>query len=230
MTPRLNFLPCLQIGRLHWLFQSHGPVGRKHQEKDRIIWQACRRSCHNKCIGTRYADGDLNKGESVCIDRCVVKFSEVQKKVQDKLQAKAQANANLGGGAGGAGGFGTFWLRTVCEVGGWWRCYSFRSYTRLYCTHLKLLGCSCKLCKYTVFEQILITLHHIFSTTLMNVIQTLSNIQFSISKDVYPFSSSLSVSSLASESNSPQTISLLCDKSASDGWAPTRGARREKSP
>ncbi|KAL9715749.1 protein transporter tim10 [Leucoagaricus gongylophorus] len=62
-------------------------------------------SCHNKCIGTRYADGDLNKGESVCIDRCVVKFSEVQKKVQDKLQAKAQANANLGGGAGGAGGF-----------------------------------------------------------------------------------------------------------------------------
>lgn len=62
-------------------------------------------SCHNKCIGARYADGDLNKGESVCIDRCVIKFSETQKKVQDKLQARAQANANPGGGAGGFGAF-----------------------------------------------------------------------------------------------------------------------------
>jgi len=53
----------------------------------------------------RYADGDLNKGESVCIDRCVIKFSETQKKVQDKLQARAQANANPGGGAGGFGAF-----------------------------------------------------------------------------------------------------------------------------
>jgi len=28
-------------------------------------------SCHAKCIATRYAEPDLNKGESVCIDRCV---------------------------------------------------------------------------------------------------------------------------------------------------------------
>lgn len=28
-------------------------------------------SCHAKCISTRYAEGDLNKGESVCVDRCV---------------------------------------------------------------------------------------------------------------------------------------------------------------
>jgi import inner membrane translocase subunit TIM10 len=27
-------------------------------------------SCHAKCIATRYAEPDLNKGESVCIDRC----------------------------------------------------------------------------------------------------------------------------------------------------------------
>ena len=26
-------------------------------------------SCHKKCISTRYAEPDLNKGESVCIDR-----------------------------------------------------------------------------------------------------------------------------------------------------------------
>ncbi|PWZ01300.1 hypothetical protein BCV70DRAFT_158622 [Testicularia cyperi] len=26
-------------------------------------------SCHAKCISTRYAEPDLNKGESICIDR-----------------------------------------------------------------------------------------------------------------------------------------------------------------
>ncbi|KAG6866811.1 hypothetical protein C0991_008747 [Blastosporella zonata] len=41
----------------------------------------------------RYAEGDLNKGESVCIDRCVAKFTEVQKKVGEKLQNRGAANA-----------------------------------------------------------------------------------------------------------------------------------------
>lgn len=56
-------------------------------------------SCHTKCIGTRYAEGDLNKGESVCIDRCVGKFFEVNKKVGEKLQTMG---AQAGGGAGGS--------------------------------------------------------------------------------------------------------------------------------
>ena len=43
------------------------------------------RSCHNKCVSPRYAEPDLNKGESVCIDRCVAKFFEVNKKVCSKL-------------------------------------------------------------------------------------------------------------------------------------------------
>lgn len=38
----------------------------------------------------------MNKGESVCIDRCVAKFFEVNKKVGEKLQA-------VGAAAGGAG-------------------------------------------------------------------------------------------------------------------------------
>lgn len=30
------------------------------------------RSCHAKCIDDKYyADGQLNKGEGVCVDRCV---------------------------------------------------------------------------------------------------------------------------------------------------------------
>lgn len=58
------------------------------------------RACHAKCIAPRYAEGDLNKGESVCIDRCVAKFNDVQKKVGEKLQ-------NRGAAAGGASAFGT---------------------------------------------------------------------------------------------------------------------------
>ena len=57
------------------------------------------RSCHAKCISSRYAEGDLNKGESVCIDRCVSKFFEVNKKVGEKLQAMG---ASAGGAAGGS--------------------------------------------------------------------------------------------------------------------------------
>ncbi|KAF8139960.1 Tim10/DDP family zinc finger-domain-containing protein [Boletus reticuloceps] len=53
-------------------------------------------SCHNKCISPRYAEGDLNKGESVCIDRCVAKFFEVNKKVGEKMQS-AGANAQATG-------------------------------------------------------------------------------------------------------------------------------------
>ncbi|KAG8220081.1 putative import inner membrane translocase [Butyriboletus roseoflavus] len=53
-------------------------------------------SCHNKCISPRYTEGDLNKGESVCIDRCVAKFFEVNKKVGEKMQS-AGANAQATG-------------------------------------------------------------------------------------------------------------------------------------
>lgn len=54
------------------------------------------RSCHTKCISPRYAEGDLNKGESVCIDRCVGKFFEVNKKVGEKLQAMGAGAAAPG--------------------------------------------------------------------------------------------------------------------------------------
>ncbi|KAI6133327.1 Tim10/DDP family zinc finger-domain-containing protein [Pisolithus croceorrhizus] len=53
-------------------------------------------SCHSKCISPRYAEGDLNKGESVCIDRCVAKFFEVNKRVGEKMQS-AGANAQATG-------------------------------------------------------------------------------------------------------------------------------------
>ncbi|EKM48001.1 uncharacterized protein PHACADRAFT_266603 [Phanerochaete carnosa HHB-10118-sp] len=68
------------------------------QELDMItdVFNKLVSSCHTKCVSTRYAEGDLNKGESVCIDRCVAKFFEVNKKVGEKLQT-------MGGAAAGAG-------------------------------------------------------------------------------------------------------------------------------
>ncbi|KAF9319548.1 protein transporter tim10 [Podila horticola] len=48
-------------------------------------------SCHQKCIPKTYIEGDLNKGEAVCIDRCVGKFFDVNKSVGTKLQQMSGA-------------------------------------------------------------------------------------------------------------------------------------------
>ncbi|KAF9889934.1 protein transporter tim10 [Aspergillus nanangensis] len=59
-------------------------------------------SCTKKCIPTDYREADLNKGESVCLDRCVAKFFDVNIKVSEKMQGEAAQKQ--GGGMGG--GFG----------------------------------------------------------------------------------------------------------------------------
>ncbi|KAI8599537.1 mitochondrial import inner membrane translocase subunit Tim10 [Dissophora ornata] len=48
-------------------------------------------SCHQKCISKTYIEGDLDKGEAVCIDRCVSKFFEVNRSVGTKLQQMSGA-------------------------------------------------------------------------------------------------------------------------------------------
>ncbi|GAA6016321.1 hypothetical protein JCM10207_000468 [Rhodosporidiobolus poonsookiae] len=53
-------------------------------------------SCHAKCISTRYAEPELNKGESVCVDRCVAKYFSVNEKVQERLQAAQAAGGRVG--------------------------------------------------------------------------------------------------------------------------------------
>lgn len=57
-----------------------------------------------KCVPADYREGDLNKGESVCLDRCVAKFFEVNMKVSEKMQSDAAGRGGMGGGA--AAGFG----------------------------------------------------------------------------------------------------------------------------
>ncbi|KAL7267485.1 protein transporter tim10 [Rhizina undulata] len=58
-------------------------------------------SCTKKCIPKEYKDSELNKGESVCLDRCVSKFFEINLKVSEHMQSMQAA-----AGRGGAGGFG----------------------------------------------------------------------------------------------------------------------------
>jgi len=54
-------------------------------------------SCHAKCISTRYTEAELNKGESVCIDRCVGKYFSVNEKVQQRLQEVQRTGGQIGG-------------------------------------------------------------------------------------------------------------------------------------
>ncbi|KAI9725622.1 MAG: protein transporter tim10 [Chrysothrix sp. TS-e1954] len=68
-------------------------------------------SCTAKCIPKEYREGELNKGESVCIDRCVAKYMDVNIKVGEKMQGAALergGGAAGGGGAAPGGGFGGF--------------------------------------------------------------------------------------------------------------------------
>ncbi|KAG8757488.1 protein transporter tim10 [Serendipita sp. 396] len=53
-------------------------------------------SCASKCLSQRYAEGDLTKGESVCIDRCVGKFLEANKIIGEKLK-ESGGSMNPGG-------------------------------------------------------------------------------------------------------------------------------------
>ena len=62
-------------------------------------------SCLKKCIPADYREAELNKAESVCLDRCVAKFFEVNMKVSEKMQGEA-AMRQGGGGGGGGGMFG----------------------------------------------------------------------------------------------------------------------------
>jgi len=60
-------------------------------------------SCHAKCISTRYADAELSKGESVCVDRCIGKYFEANKLVGETLNSTAQASGSSGGMGGPMG-------------------------------------------------------------------------------------------------------------------------------
>jgi import inner membrane translocase subunit TIM10 len=54
--------------------------------------------CSQKCVPKDYREGELNKGESVCLDRCASKFFEAHQVVSQQLEKESVQR-------GGAGGF-----------------------------------------------------------------------------------------------------------------------------
>ncbi|KAK4454585.1 mitochondrial import inner membrane translocase subunit tim-10 [Podospora aff. communis PSN243] len=53
--------------------------------------------CSLKCVDKTYREGELSKGEAVCLDRCAAKFFEAHAKISDQLQ---QQSSQQGGGFG----------------------------------------------------------------------------------------------------------------------------------
>ncbi|EEQ86290.1 protein transporter tim10 [Blastomyces dermatitidis] len=79
---------------------SEEKISRAEMEVEMVTDMMTRLSsaCMKKCIPPDYREGDLNKGESVCLDRCVAKFFEVNMKVSEKMQQmQGQAMGQQGG-------------------------------------------------------------------------------------------------------------------------------------
>jgi len=52
--------------------------------------------CHTKCINKAYGESDLNKQESLCLDRCVSKYFETNVQVGENMQKLGQSGAFMG--------------------------------------------------------------------------------------------------------------------------------------
>lgn len=52
-------------------------------------------ACQKKCISSKYKEGDLTKGESVCLDRCVAKYLEIHDRIGKKLTAMSMQDEKL---------------------------------------------------------------------------------------------------------------------------------------
>ncbi|OAX81919.1 mitochondrial import inner membrane translocase subunit tim10 [Emergomyces africanus] len=85
---------------------SEEKISRAEMEVEMVTDMMTRLSsaCMKKCIPPDYREGDLNKGESVCLDRCVAKFFEVNMKVSEKMQ-QMQGQATGGQQSGSGSGF-----------------------------------------------------------------------------------------------------------------------------
>lgn len=52
-------------------------------------------ACQKKCIPPKYSEGDLGKGEAVCLDRCVAKYLDIHERIGKKLTALSMQEQDL---------------------------------------------------------------------------------------------------------------------------------------
>ena len=80
--------------------QTRSPYPRKHAANHSPPYRMVD-SCNKKCVmssSQNFVEGELNKGESVCVDRCVSKYVQAMEKMSKMMQEKQQEQM---GGAGG---------------------------------------------------------------------------------------------------------------------------------
>lgn len=54
-----------------------------------VMYMSLIDQCKTKCFGKEtYADEELNKGQSVCIDRCVFKYFSMFERINQQLMEK----------------------------------------------------------------------------------------------------------------------------------------------
>lgn len=51
--------------------------------------------CHKKCVSTNYREPALEKGELVCIDRCVAKYLDIHEQIGKKLTVMSQNDEEM---------------------------------------------------------------------------------------------------------------------------------------
>jgi hypothetical protein len=51
-----------------------------------LLYDTMTKACKSKCIPGHYGEEDLNKGETVCVDRCVAKFFKTNLMVGEFIQ------------------------------------------------------------------------------------------------------------------------------------------------
>lgn len=54
-------------------------------------------ACQKKCISPKFSEGELSKGESVCLDRCVAKYLDIHERIGKKLTAMSAQDEQLMG-------------------------------------------------------------------------------------------------------------------------------------
>ena len=60
-----------------------------------FLFRSLTQACHKKCISPKYKEGDLTKGESVCLDRCVAKYLDIHERIGKKLTAMSMQDEKL---------------------------------------------------------------------------------------------------------------------------------------
>lgn len=63
------------------MFNRYACQEREREGRVLTTRNSLSQSCSKKCIPPSYAEGELTKGESVCLDRCVAKFFDINVKV-----------------------------------------------------------------------------------------------------------------------------------------------------